>query len=84
MKERFLSEARSEEGAEKQKVGRTPLSKAKAIVEPSVQIQMPASLLKELKLAAIEKETSVRAIVLEALGAYGFNVGEIRDRRRRG
>lgn len=52
--------------------------------EPSLQVQMPAHLVKQLKMAAIEKETSVRVIVLEALKAQGFDVGEIRDRRKSG
>jgi hypothetical protein len=58
--------------------------RSKAAVEPSLQVQMPARLVKQLKMAAIEKETSVRVIVLEALKAQGFDVGEIRDRRRGG
>lgn len=57
--------------------------KVKTVVEPSLQIQIPASLLKQLKLAAIDGETSVRAIVLTALAAYGFKVGEIEDRRKK-
>lgn len=56
--------------------------KRKAVAEPSLQIQMPASLIRQLKIAAIERETSVRVVVLEALGAKGFDVGEIKDRRR--
>jgi hypothetical protein len=70
---------------EQLKAGLPPVKiKAKPVAEPSLQVQMPAMLIKQLKLAAIEKETSVRVIVLEALRAQGFDVGEIRDRRRAG
>jgi hypothetical protein len=50
--------------------------------EPSFQIQMPSSLLKQLKLSALEQETSVRVIILQALEKAGFKVDEISDRRR--
>lgn len=50
--------------------------------EPSLQVQMPADLLRQLKVAAAERNTSVRAIVLESLQKAGFKVGEISDRRR--
>jgi len=54
----------------------------KAGPEPSLQVQMPPDLLKQLKVAAAERNTSVRAIVLESLQKAGFKVGEITDRRR--
>ena len=50
--------------------------------EPSFQIQMPVDLLKQLKRDAIEQETSVRVIVLQALKKVGYKVEEIADRRR--
>jgi hypothetical protein len=52
------------------------------VPEPSFQIQMPADLLKQLKRDAIEQETSVRVIVLQALQKAGYKVDEISDRRR--
>lgn len=57
-------------------------AKTKVVAESSLQVQMPAHLIKQLKIAAIDRETSVRVIVLEALRAQGFDVGEIKDRRR--
>lgn len=56
--------------------------KAKATAEPSLQVQMPEALLKQLKMAAAERGTSVRVVVLEALQKSGFKTGEIKDRRR--
>jgi hypothetical protein len=50
--------------------------------EPSFQIQMPMDLLKQLKRDALEQETSVRVIVLQALQKAGYQVDEIADRRR--
>lgn len=50
--------------------------------EPSLQIQMPVDLHKQLKRDAIEQETSVRVIVLQALKKAGYKVDEITDRRR--
>lgn len=50
--------------------------------ECSLLIKMPADLVKQLKIAAIENNTSMRAIVLSALSEAGFRVDDIRDRRR--
>lgn len=70
---------------EQLKAGLPPASvtRAKSVVsEPSFQIQMPVDLLKQLKRDAIEQETSVRVIVLQALKKAGYKVDEIADRRR--
>lgn len=50
--------------------------------EPFFQIQMPVDLLKQLKRDALEQETSVRVIVLQALKKAGYKVNDISDRRR--
>ena len=57
--------------------------RTKTAYEPSLQVQMPSDLIKQLRMAAAERETSVRAVVLQALNDAGFNVGDISDRRRR-
>ena len=57
--------------------------RTKTAPEPSLQVQMPPDLIKQLRMAAAERETSVRAVVLQALNDAGFNVGDISDRRRR-
>ena len=70
---------------EQLKAGLPPasVSRSKSVVtEPSFQIQMPVDLLKQLKRDAIEQETSVRVIVLQALKKAGYKVDEIADRRR--
>jgi hypothetical protein len=70
---------------EQLKAGLPPASVARAksvTSEPSFQIQMPVDLLKQLKRDAIEQETSVRVIVLQALKKAGYKVDEIADRRR--
>jgi hypothetical protein len=68
---------------EQLKAGLPPAKvKSKPVAEPSLQVQMPESLLKQLKMTAAERGTSVRVVVLEALQTAGFKVGEIKDRRR--
>ena len=68
---------------EQLKAGLPPAKvKAKAVAEPSLQVQMPEALLKQLKVAAAERGTSVRVVVLESLKKAGFQVGEIKDRRK--
>jgi predicted HicB family RNase H-like nuclease len=68
---------------EQLKAGLPPAKvKSKAVAEPSLQVQMPDALLRQLKIAAAERGTSVRALVLESLAKNGFQVGEIKDRRR--
>lgn len=49
-----------------------------------LQVLVPPETLKALKLAAVEQDTTVRTIVLEALAKAGYPVpiAEIRDRRR--
>ena len=50
----------------------------------ALQILVPPETLKALKLAAVESNTTVRTVVLEALAKTGYPVpvDEIRDRRR--
>ena len=70
---------------EQLKAGLPPASIAKPrskAAEPSFQIQMPIELLKQLKRDALEKDTSVRVIVLQALQKAGYKVDDISDRRR--
>jgi len=70
---------------EQLKAGLPPASIAKPkskVTEPSFQIQMPIELLKQLKRDALEKDTSVRVIVLQALQKAGYKVDDISDRRR--
>ncbi|RMF21263.1 MAG: hypothetical protein D6760_09855 [Deltaproteobacteria bacterium] len=47
-------------------------------------VTLPAAVLRELKARTVERETTVRALLLEALAAAGYPVpaAEIRDRRR--
>lgn len=58
-------------------------AKARGSGKP-LQIVLPEATMKALKLAAVEQDTSVRAIILQALAKAGFPVPatEIRDRRR--
>jgi hypothetical protein len=50
--------------------------------ETSYQLLLPKDLLIQLKVSASEKETSIRAIILESLKKNGYKVGAIEDRRR--
>ena len=50
--------------------------------ETSYQLLLPKDLLIQLKVSASEKETSIRAIILESLKKNGYKVGTIEDRRR--
>lgn len=47
-------------------------------------VTLPAAVLRALKARTVERETTVRALLLEALAAAGYPVpaAEIRDRRR--
>jgi hypothetical protein len=48
-------------------------------------LNLPASVVRQLKARLVAEETTLRALVLEALAAAGYAVPahEIRDRRRR-
>jgi hypothetical protein len=48
-------------------------------------LNLPASVVRQLKARLAAEETTLRALVLEALAAAGYTVpaAEIRDRRRR-
>jgi hypothetical protein len=48
-------------------------------------LSLPAGVVRQLKARTAREETTLRALVLEALAAAGYAVpsGEIRDRRRR-
>lgn len=50
----------------------------------ALQVLMPPDTLKALKLHAVEQDTTVRALVLQALAKAGYPVpqDEVRDRRR--
>ena len=58
-------------------------AKARGAGKP-LQIVLPEDTMKALKHEAVEQETSVRAIILQALAKAGYPVPatEIRDRRR--
>lgn len=47
-------------------------------------VQLPADVLRQLRARVAEEETTIRALVLEALARAGYRVdaAEIRDRRR--
>jgi hypothetical protein len=64
------------------RVGRQPA----ADPDRKLTLNLPASVMRQLKIRLAAEETTLRALVLEALAAAGYAVpaGEIRDRRRRG
>jgi hypothetical protein len=49
-------------------------------------VSLPLSVLRELKARTVAEDTTVRALLLDALKSAGYAVpeAEIRDRRRRG
>lgn len=65
-------------------VDRAPASASGRGNGTALQILVPPETLKALKLAAVEQDTTVRTVVLEALAKAGYPVpaDEIRDRRR--
>ena len=54
-------------------------------VDRKLTLSLPGSVLRQLKLRMVKDETTLRALVLEALAHAGYDVPgrEIRDRRRR-
>jgi len=50
-----------------------------------ITLTLPAPVVRELKRRMADEETTMRALVLEALADSGYNVArdELRDRRRR-
>ena len=65
----------------------SPALCAAAALEPDRKLTLilPASVVHQLRLRLAREETTLRALVLEALAGAGYRVpaGEIRDRRRR-
>lgn len=55
-----------------------------AAADRKLTVSLPASVLRQLKARMATHDTTLRALVLEALAAAGYAVpeGEIRDRRR--
>lgn len=53
--------------------------------ERKLTLSLPASVLRQLKQRTVQDETTLRALVLEALARDGYSITaeEIRDRRRR-
>lgn len=53
--------------------------------ESKLTVTLPAAVLRALRTRMVERETTIRALLLEALAAAGYPVpeAEIRDRRRR-
>ena len=53
-------------------------------IRDRVQVVMPAETLRELKQTALDQDSSVRAVILEALKKAGYTVpaAELVDRRR--
>lgn len=56
----------------------------KAVTQQQLVVQLPTETLKALKMAALENETSVRAMLLKALDRSGYPVpaGQDEDRRK--
>lgn len=56
----------------------------KAVTQQQLVVQLPAETVKALKMAALEKSTSVRAMLLKALDRSGYPVpaGQDVDRRK--
>ena len=50
-----------------------------------ITLSLPASVVQALKVRMAAEDTTMRALILEALAVTGYNVAadEIRDRRRR-
>jgi len=78
----------------KQPLGQNPNQRKKVIQTPSsiekdagrgkgLQLYIPHDLYKSLKQAALDRDTTVRAVVLAALKKDGFNVNseDLKDRR---
>jgi hypothetical protein len=58
--------------------------KPKAVTQQQLVVQLPAETIKALKQAALDQETSVRAMLLKALSGAGYPVpaGQDEDRRK--
>ena len=78
----------------KQSVSQKPIQRKKTGDSPSstnrdvgsgkgLQLYIPQDLYKSLKQAALDRDTTIRAVVLTALKKDGFNVNseDLRDRR---
>lgn len=65
----------------------SPPLRPAAAPEPDRKLTLilPAAVVRQLRLRVAREETTLRALVLEALAEAGYRVpaGEIRDRRRR-
>lgn len=62
----------------------TSSKKPKVVTQQQLVVQLPAETVKALKRAALEQETSVRAMLLKALSTAGYPVptGQDEDRRK--
>jgi hypothetical protein len=77
-----LEVARTGTLEEKSKTTKVKKVVKKVEKETSYQLLLPKDLLIQLKVSASEKETSIRAIILESLKKNGYKVGAIEDRIR--
>lgn len=61
-----------------------PAKKTKQVEQQQLVVQLPAETIKALKVVALERDSTVRAVLLEALDKAGFPVpaGQAVDFRR--
>lgn len=80
---RLLEESDRADQAAKN-INKKPAKKPKAVTQQQLVVQLPAETIKALKQAALDQETSVRAMLLKALSGAGYPVpaGQDEDRRK--